>query len=204
MKSLADLFEDTLKDIYFAEKQIVKALPKMAKKASSEDLSDAFNTHLEETIVHVERLEQVFKLIDKAPRGKKCEAILGIIKEAEELMQEAESDTVRDAAMVGAAQAVEHYEISRYGTLKASGQQTGQGRRRRTARRDIAGREGHRREAKRTRGIGNQCRGRRPADRTRRRDEIEASGSEPLVRAPEFRKTNVFVPPRSARRKPWW
>ena len=119
MKSLADLFEDTLKDIYFAEKQIVKALPKMAKKASSEDLSDAFNTHLEETIVHVERLEQVFKLIDKAPRGKKCEAILGIIKEAEELMEEAETDTVRDAAMVGAAQAVEHYEISRYGTLKA-------------------------------------------------------------------------------------
>ena len=104
MKSLADLFEDTLKDIYFAEKQIVKALPKMAKKASSEDLSDAFNTHLEETIVHVERLDQ---------------AILGIIKEAEELMQEAETDTVRDAAMVGAAQAVEHYEISRYGTLKA-------------------------------------------------------------------------------------
>ena len=125
MKSLADLFEDTLKDIYFAEKQIVKALPKMAKKASSEDLSDAFNTHLEETIVHVERLEQVFKLIDKAPRGKKCEAILGIIKEAEELMEEAETDTVRDAAMVGAAQAVEHYEISRYGTLIAWAEKLG-------------------------------------------------------------------------------
>jgi ferritin-like metal-binding protein YciE len=125
MKTLADLFEDTLKDIYFAEKQIVKALPKMVKKASSEDLSDAFNTHLEETIVHVERLEQVFKLIDKAPRGKKCEAILGIIKEAEELMEEAETDTVRDAAMVGAAQAVEHYEISRYGTLIAWAEKLG-------------------------------------------------------------------------------
>jgi ferritin-like metal-binding protein YciE len=119
MESLSELFEDTLKDIYFAEKQIVKALPKMARKASSYDLSDAFNTHLEETKVHVERLEQVFKMIDKSPRGKKCEAIVGIIKEAEELMKEAETDTVRDAAMVGAAQAVEHYEISRYGTLKA-------------------------------------------------------------------------------------
>jgi ferritin-like metal-binding protein YciE len=119
MDSLSELFEDTLKDIYFAEKQIVKALPKMARKASSYDLSDAFNTHLEETKVHVERLEQVFKMIDKSPRGKKCEAIVGIIKEAEELMKEAETDTVRDAAMVGAAQAVEHYEISRYGTLKA-------------------------------------------------------------------------------------
>ena len=90
------------------------------RRSCSEDRSITRGpTHLEETIVHVERLEQVFKLIDKAPRGKKCEAILGIIKEAEELMQEAETDTVRDAAMVGAAQAVEHYEISRYGTLKA-------------------------------------------------------------------------------------
>ena len=113
----------------------------MAKKASSEDLSDAFNTHLEETIVHVERLEQVFKLIDKAPRGKKCEAILGIIKEAEELMEEAETDTVRDAAMVGAAQAVEHYEVSRYGTLIAWARKTRNARCGRSPRPDAAKRK---------------------------------------------------------------
>jgi len=119
MQTLAELFEDTLKDIYYAEKQILKALPKMAKKATSEDLSAAFEKHRVETEGQVERLEQVFEIIGKAPRGKKCLAIEGIIGEAEELMKEAESDTVRDAAMVGAAQAVEHYEISRYGTLIA-------------------------------------------------------------------------------------
>lgn len=119
METLADLFEDTLRDIYYAEKHILQALPKMAKKASSEDLSAAFTKHHGETEGQIQRLEQIFKLIGKSARGKKCDAIEGILKEAEELMQEAKTDTVRDAAMVGAAQAVEHYEISRYGTLRA-------------------------------------------------------------------------------------
>jgi len=119
METLADLFEDTLRDIYYAEKHILKALPKMAKKAGSENLAAAFEKHKGETEKQVARLEKVFKLIDKTPRGKKCDAIEGILAEAEELMKEAKTDTVRDAAMVGAAQAVEHYEISRYGTLIA-------------------------------------------------------------------------------------
>jgi ferritin-like metal-binding protein YciE len=119
METLADLFEDTLRDIYYAEKHILKALPKMGKKAGSENLAAAFEKHKGETEKQVARLEKVFKLIDKAPRGKKCDAIEGILAEAEELMKEAKTDTVRDAAMVGAAQAVEHYEISRYGTLIA-------------------------------------------------------------------------------------
>jgi ferritin-like metal-binding protein YciE len=119
MDTLRELFEDTLGDIYYAEKQITKALPKMAKKTSSEDLSAAFETHLEETQGQIERLEQVFEFIGKPTKAKKCEAIEGIIKEAEELMKEATNDNVRDAAMLAAAQAVEHYEISRYGTLKA-------------------------------------------------------------------------------------
>jgi ferritin-like metal-binding protein YciE len=119
METLADLFEDTLRDIYYAEKQILRALPKMAKKAGSEDLAAAFQKHEGETEDQVARLEKVFKILGKAPRGKKCDAIEGIIAEAEELMKEAGTDTVRDAAMLAAAQAVEHYEISRYGTLKA-------------------------------------------------------------------------------------
>ena len=119
MKNLHDLFEVTLRDIYYAEKAILKALPKMAKKASSEDLSAAFEEHREQTEGHVERLEQIFKMLDKAARGKKCEAIEGLTKEADEIIKEAETDTVRDAGMLAAAQAVEHYEISRYGTLKA-------------------------------------------------------------------------------------
>jgi ferritin-like metal-binding protein YciE len=119
MKTLNELFEEGLKDIYYAEKAILKALPKMAKKASSEELAEAFNTHVEETEGQVQRLEQVFELIEAKPKGKKCPAIDGIIEEGEEVMKEAEDDTVRDAGMVAAAQAVEHYEIARYGTLAA-------------------------------------------------------------------------------------
>ena len=125
MKNLHDLFEETLRDIYYAEKAILKALPKMAKKASSEDLSAAFEEHRQQTEGHVERLEQIFKMLDKAARGKKCEAIEGLTKEANEIIKEAETDTVRDAAMLAAAQAVEHYEISRYGTLKAWAEKLG-------------------------------------------------------------------------------
>lgn len=119
MQTLNELFEETLRDIYYAEKKILKALPKMAKKASSEKLAQAFEAHLSETEGQVERLEQIFELIGKAPRGKTCPAIDGIIEEGQEIMKEAEDDTVRDAGMLAAAQAVEHYEITRYGTLKS-------------------------------------------------------------------------------------
>ena len=125
METLQDLFEDTLRDIYYAEKAILKALPKMAKKASSQDLAAAFKEHLQQTEGQVERLEKIFKMIGKAARSKKCEAIEGLTKEADEIIKEAKSDTVRDAGMLAAAQAVEHYEISRYGTLKAWAEKLG-------------------------------------------------------------------------------
>lgn len=119
MESLDKLFEETLRDIYYAEKAILKNLPKMARKASSDALSSAFDDHIAETEGQVERLEQIFEMIDKAPRGKRCPAIDGLAEEAAEIMQEAKDDTVRDAGMLAAAQAVEHYEIARYGTLAA-------------------------------------------------------------------------------------
>lgn len=125
MKTLAELFEVTVRDIYYAEKAILKALPKMAKKASSPDLRAAFTEHLEQTKGHVERLEQVFQMIGKTARGKKCDAIEGLTAEADEIVKEAQDDTVRDAGMLAAAQAVEHYEISRYGTLKAWAEKLG-------------------------------------------------------------------------------
>ena len=117
VKSMQDLFEATLKDIYYAEKQILKALPTMVKKANGKKLKDALETHRKETEGQVKRLEQVFKLIDVAARGKKCEAIEGIIGEAKEHMEEIEDEQVLDAGMISSAQAVEHYEICRYGTL---------------------------------------------------------------------------------------
>ncbi|HZR60270.1 MAG TPA: ferritin-like domain-containing protein [Xanthobacteraceae bacterium] len=117
-KTLDDLFEETLKDIFYAENKILKALPKMAKAAQSDDLKAAFEKHLEETEEHVSRLEQVFKMIEVAPRGKKCEAIEGIIEEGADIMKEFKGAPALDAGLVSAAQAVEHYEIARYGTLK--------------------------------------------------------------------------------------
>jgi ferritin-like metal-binding protein YciE len=125
MEKFSELFENTLKDVYYAEKAILKALPKMAKKATSRKLEAAFTKHLKETERQVERLDEVFELIGKKARGKDCPAIDGIIEEAEEVMKEAEDDTIRDAAMVAAAQAVEHYEISRYGTLAAWAEKMG-------------------------------------------------------------------------------
>ena len=119
MDTFEQLFEETVKDIYYAEKAILKALPKMAKKATSKKLQTAFTKHESETEKQVERLEQVFELLGKRASGKKCPAIDGIIEEASEVMKEAEDDMVRDAAMLAAAQSVEHYEISRYGTLVA-------------------------------------------------------------------------------------
>lgn len=118
-KDLHDLFLDTLKDIYFAEKHIMKALPKMAKAAHSPDLRAAFEKHLHETEGQVDRLEKVFDLLDKPARGKTCDAILGILDEGKEIMDEYKGCEALDAGLLAAAQAVEHYEISRYGTLKA-------------------------------------------------------------------------------------
>ena len=117
-KNLQELFHDTLKDIYFAEKKILSALPKMAKAAQSKDLKAAFQKHETETEEHVTRLEKVFAEIDEAPRGKTCEAIMGIIEEGQEVMKEFKGAPALDAGLLAAAQAVEHYEIARYGTLK--------------------------------------------------------------------------------------
>jgi ferritin-like metal-binding protein YciE len=117
-KNLRELFHDTLKDIYFAEKKILTALPKMAKAAHSEDLKKAFQKHESETEDHVERLDKVFAELDEAPRGKTCDAIVGIIEEGQEVMKEYKGCPALDAGLLAAAQAVEHYEISRYGTLK--------------------------------------------------------------------------------------
>ena len=124
-KTLNDLFLHTLKDIFYAEKQILKALPKMAKKADSDDLRQAFEHHLEETQGQVERLEQVFALCDLKPTAKTCAAIKGILEEGEEDMKEAKDPDVLDAGMIADAQAVEHYEIARYGTMVAWAKQLG-------------------------------------------------------------------------------
>lgn len=125
MDNLDKLFEETLRDVYYAEKAILKNLPKMARKATSEKLRSAFEEHIDQTEEQVGRLEQIFEIIGKAPRGKRCPAIDGLAEEASEIMQEAEDRTVRDAGMLAAAQAVEHYEIARYGTLAAWAEKLG-------------------------------------------------------------------------------
>jgi ferritin-like metal-binding protein YciE len=117
-KDLRELFHETLKDIYFAEKKILSTLPKMAKAAQSEDLKAAFQKHEAETEEHVVRLERVFEEIDEKPRGKTCDAIMGIIEEGQEIIKEFKGAPALDAGLLAAAQAVEHYEIARYGTLK--------------------------------------------------------------------------------------
>lgn len=127
-KKLDDLFHDTLKDIYFAEKKILVALPKMAKAAQSKELQAAFKKHEAETQKQVQRLEQVFELIDAKPQGKTCEATLGILKEGEEIMEEYKGSPALDAGLLAAAQAVEHYEISRYGTLRTWADKLGHGK----------------------------------------------------------------------------
>ncbi|MBC2772704.1 ferritin-like domain-containing protein [Rhizobium sp. AQ_MP] len=124
-KTLEDLFHETLKDIYYAERKILKALPKMARGAQDEKLKAAFQQHKEETEGQVERLQQVFEIIGKRPRAKTCPAIDGIVEEGEEIMEEFKGSPALDAGLLAAAQAVEHYEISRYGTLRAWAQQLG-------------------------------------------------------------------------------
>jgi len=118
VKTLDELFLDTLKDVYFAENKIVETLPKMHEAAKSAELKAAFEKHLAETKVHVERLEQVFEIIGEEPEQKTCDAILGITDEGAEIMEEYEGSPALDAGLLAAAQAVEHYEMSRYGTLR--------------------------------------------------------------------------------------
>jgi ferritin-like metal-binding protein YciE len=125
LKKLDELFHDTLKDIYFAEKKIIATLPKMAKAAQSPDLKKAFEKHRGETEGHVARLEKVFAAIDKKPQAKTCDAIVGITDEGAEIMKEYKGSPALDAGLLAAAQAVEHYEISRYGTLKTWAQELG-------------------------------------------------------------------------------
>ena len=115
---LMELFENELKDIYWAEKALTKALPKMAKNASSSELVEAIENHLEETEAQIEKLEQVFELISKKAVAKKCEAMAGLIKEGEEIMKDTKKGPQRDAGIISAAQKVEHYEIASYGTLR--------------------------------------------------------------------------------------
>jgi ferritin-like metal-binding protein YciE len=125
MESLKDLFEHELRDIYYAEKALVKALPKMAKGATSEKLKEGIEEHLEQTKGQVERLEQVFELLGVPARGKKCEAMEGLIEEGASLLEEEADSDVLDAGIIAAAQKVEHYEIASYGTLCTWARQLG-------------------------------------------------------------------------------
>jgi len=124
-KQLDELFHDTLKDIYYAEKKILSALPKMAKAAQNDDLRAAFEKHHTETEGQIERLEQVFELIEEKAQGKKCAAIEGILEEGQEIIKEFKGSPALDAGLVSAAQAVEHYEIARYGTLRTWAEELG-------------------------------------------------------------------------------
>ncbi|MGB6443757.1 MAG: ferritin-like domain-containing protein [Xanthobacteraceae bacterium] len=124
-KTLSEMFHDTLKDIFFAEKKILATLPKMAKAAQSPDLKKAFEKHRDETEGHVARLEKVFALIDKKPQAKTCDAIVGITEEGAEIMTEYKGSPALDAGLLAAAQAVEHYEMSRYGTLRTWARELG-------------------------------------------------------------------------------
>lgn len=117
-KTLDTLFLDTLKDIYYAERQILKALPKMKRGAQVTELQEAFDKHRAQTETHVERLQQIFEMLGKRAQGKTCQAIEGIIEEGSEILEEYKENPALDAGLIAAAQAVEHYEIARYGTLK--------------------------------------------------------------------------------------
>src|ERR1044071_190460 len=121
-EGLRDLYIDELKDLYSAENQLVKALPKMAKAASSEELKQGFEEHLEQTKGHVQRLEQIFEKLGESPKGKKCKGMEGLIEEGSEMIEEDFEGNVKDAGLIGAAQRVEHYEIAAYGTAKAFAQ----------------------------------------------------------------------------------
>jgi ferritin-like metal-binding protein YciE len=119
VESIEDLFLDELKDLYSAEKQITKALPKLVKAASTQDLSEAFDSHLQETKGHVERLEEIFQKLGKKGAGKTCEGMKGVLEEGSEVIQEIEKGPIRDAGLIAAAQRVEHYEIAGYGSVRS-------------------------------------------------------------------------------------
>jgi ferritin-like metal-binding protein YciE len=118
-QGLKELYIDELKDLYSAENQLVKALPKLAKAAASDELRQGFEEHLEQTKGHVQRLEQIFASLDESPKGKKCKGMEGLIEEGSEVMEEDFEDSLLDAALIGAAQRVEHYEIAAYGTVRS-------------------------------------------------------------------------------------
>jgi ferritin-like metal-binding protein YciE len=125
-KGLQELYVDELKDIYNAETQLVKALPKMAKAASSEELRKGFEEHLEQTKGHVSRLEQIFQSLGESPKGKKCKGMEGLVEEGSEMIEEDFDASVKDSGLIGAAQRVEHYEIAAYGTVRAFAETLGQ------------------------------------------------------------------------------
>ena len=121
-ENLKELYIDELKDLYNAENQLVKALPKLAKAADSDELRQAFEDHLQQTEGHVQRLEQIFKMLGENPKGKKCAGMEGLVEEGQEMIDEDFEGSVKDAGLIGAAQRVEHYEIAAYGTAKALAQ----------------------------------------------------------------------------------
>lgn len=125
-EGLKELYIDELKDLHSAESQLVKALPKMAKSASSEELRSGFEEHLEQTKGHVGRLERIFEMLDESPKGKKCKGMEGLIEEGSEVMEEEFDGAVLDVALIAAAQRVEHYEIAGYGTVRALAEELGQ------------------------------------------------------------------------------
>jgi ferritin-like metal-binding protein YciE len=125
-EGLKELYVDELKDLYSAESQLVKALPKLAKAAASEELRAGFEEHLEQTKGHVQRLEQIFEMLDESPKGKKCKGMEGLVEEGSEIMEEDFEDALLDAALIGAAQRVEHYEIAAYGTVRAFAEELGE------------------------------------------------------------------------------
>ncbi|KAA2237219.1 YciE/YciF ferroxidase family protein [Salinarimonas soli] len=127
MKSLQDLFVHMLKDVYHAEKQAIRAYPKMVKSVKTPELKQALEEHRDETLGQVERLEQIFEMLDRRARGEPCEAMQSLIEEGREVLEEAEDDNVREAGIIAAAQAIEHYEIARYGTLRAWAEELGMG-----------------------------------------------------------------------------
>src|SRR5947209_2215942 len=126
-EGLRELYVDELKDLYNAENQLIKALPKMAKAAASEELREGFEEHLEQTKEQARRLERIFEMLDENPRGKKCVGMEGLVKEGSEIMKEDFEDEVMDAALIGAAQRVEHYEIAAYGTVRTFAEVLGEG-----------------------------------------------------------------------------
>ena len=125
-EGLKELYVYELKDLYSAESQLVKALPKLAKAAASEELRAGFEEHLEQTKGHVQRLEQIFEMLDESPKGKKCKGMEGLVEEGSEIMEEDFEDALLDAALIGAAQRVEHYEIAAYGTVRAFAEELGE------------------------------------------------------------------------------